>query len=148
MKFHRKTIITALLLTACILSGFILAGTPGYKPDYIRTHAELDSLIQHSLKSHNIPDTQVRMFMVRDDSLVHRKVYRVRVSPDFSKTSLHLTLHKQFYDLGFETPARVVFPERDMNIYLSYRGTILRTLRLITDDIQPEPGSTQEAENG
>lgn len=148
MKSKRKYIITALLFVACILSGIMFAATPGYKPVHIGTHAELDSLISQSLSDHSIQNSQIRVYTVRDDSTIHRKVYRVRVGPGFSKTSFHLQLHKQFFELGFNTPARVVFPERDMNIYFTYKGTVLRTVRLITDQIESENDQTEGATDG
>lgn len=133
-----KKIITALLLVACVLSGIILAYTPTFIPNKITTETELDSLILLSFDQANFRNNQIRTFTVEMDSSFSRKVYRVRVSPSFSKTSFHLELHKRFHPLGLSTPSRVVFPERDMNIYIENEGTIFRTIRMITDNIEEE----------
>lgn len=129
-----KKIISALLLIACILSGIILAYSPSYVSNNITTEAELDSLIQLSFEDAKLQSNQVRIFTVEMDSNFSRKVYRIQVPSSFSKTSFHLELHKRFYSIGLETPSRVVFPERDMNIYITNEGTVFRTLRFITDD--------------
>lgn len=133
-----KRILTILLVIACILSAIILTATPPVVEKKIYTHAQLDSLIQLSFTEASIRPDQIRAFDVEIDTSFSRKVYRIRVAPSFSKTSFHLKLHKRFYDLGLDTPTRVVFPERDMNIYFSYNDTIIRTVRLITDKSQVE----------
>lgn len=140
MKSGKRTL-TALLVVACILSGIILAATPPVIEKKIYSHSELDSLIQVSFREANIRSDQIRTFNVEIDTAFARKVYRVRVAPSFSKTSFHLTLHKRFYRLGLDTPTKIVFPERDMNIYFSYNDTIIRTIRLITD--KSETGTTE-----
>ena len=134
-----KKILTILLLIACILSGIILAATPPFKPNNISTNEELDSLIKLAFQEYGVPSDQIRTYPVEFDSTFSRKVYRIRVRPSFSKTSFHLALHQKFYPYGFDTPARVTFPEKDMNIYFTYRGTVLRTVRLISDSSLPNP---------
>ena len=129
-----KKIISALLLFACVLSGIILAYTPPFVPNKITTNAELDSLVQLSLDEARLLRKQVRVYDVEMDSSFSRKVYRVRVPSTFSKTSFHLDLHERLYPMGFTSPTRVIFPERDMNIYIEHEGTIFRTIRLITDN--------------
>jgi hypothetical protein len=141
---NRKKTITILLFLACIVSGIIFASTPPFTPHIVHTHAELDSLILDSFSDHQISDDLVRTYSVDIDTAMIRKIYRVRVSPSFSKTSFHLDLHKKFYDYGFDTPAKVVFPERDMNIYFTYKGTVIRTIRLITDNVEPDLNPTTE----
>ena len=137
-----KKIITSLLIVACILTGIILAYTPDFIPNKISTEAELDSLIQLSFNDSNIRSNQIRLYDIEIDSSFSRKVYRVRVPNSFSKTSFHLELHKRFQPLGLNTPSRIVFPERDMNIYIENIGTVFRTIRLITDNTESE--STEE----
>ncbi|MBO6523832.1 MAG: hypothetical protein JJ971_08410 [Balneolaceae bacterium] len=133
MKSSKK-IISVLLLFACILSGIILAYTPSFVPNKITTGAELDSLIQLSLDEANLFNEHIRVYNIEMDSSFSRKVYRVRVPSTFSKTSFHLDLHERLYPMGFTSPTRVVFPERDMNIYVEHEGTIFRTIRMITDN--------------
>lgn len=128
-----KKIISALLLTACILSGIIFAFSPPYVPNKITTEVELDSLILLSLDDANIPSSQIRSSNVQIDTTFTRKIYRVKVPPSFSKTSFHIELHKLFFPIGLTTPSRIVFPEKDMNIYVVNKGTVFRSIRLITD---------------
>lgn len=132
-----KKIITALLLIACVLSGIILAYTPSFVPNKITTGSELDSIIQLSFDEAGLLRNQVRIYNIVIDSSFSRKVYRVRVPSSFSKTSFHLNLHQKFYPLGLTTPSLVIFPERDMNIYIVHEGTVFRTIRLINDDTNP-----------
>ncbi|GAB5409468.1 MAG: hypothetical protein BalsKO_18330 [Balneolaceae bacterium] len=134
-----KKIITALLFVACILSGIIIAYSPTFIPNKITSEAELDSLILLTFDDSNLRNNQVRTFTIELDSSFSRKIYRVMVPPSFSKTSFHLDLHKRFHPLGLTTPSRVVFPESDMNIYIEYKSTIFRTIRLITDASKTEP---------
>ncbi len=129
-----KKIISALLLLACVLSGIIIAYTPSFVPNKITTGTELDSLIQLSIDEADLLRNQIRVYDVEIDSSFSRKVYRVRVPSTFSKTSFHLDLHERLYPMGFTSPTRVIFPERDMNIYIEHEGTIFRTIRLITDN--------------
>ena len=131
-----KKLITSLLLFACILSGIILAYTPDYIPVKITKIAELDSLIQLSFEDANLETSQIRIYNNKIDDF-NRKLFRVSVPSSFSKTSFHLELHKKFYPFNIKTPARVIFPERDMNIYLEHNGTIFRTIRLVTVDSKP-----------
>lgn len=141
---NRKKVFTLLLVLSCIVSAIILAATPPVVEKKIYTHSQLDSLIQLSFTEADIRSDQIRSSTVEIDTSFSRKVYRVRVAPSFSKTSFHLKVHKRFYDLGLDTPTRVVFPERDMNIYFSYNDTIIRTIRLITDKSQVEAIEMQE----
>lgn len=134
-----KKIITALLLGACILSGIIFVYTPTFVPIKVSTQAELDSLIQLSFEDVGLVSNQIRIYNIEIDTSFSRKVYRVRVPATFSKTSFHLELHKRLHPLGLTTPSRVVFPERDMNIYIENEGTVFRTIRLITDNEVTEP---------
>lgn len=129
-----KKIITSLLLIACILSGLVFSFTPAYIPSKISTETELDSLIKLSFEDASLLSDQIRTNSIKTDSSFSRKVFRIKVPPTFSKTSFHLELHKKFYSLGITTPARVVFPEENMNIYMVNDGTIFRTIQLITDN--------------
>lgn len=139
MKSGRK-VVTILLLFACLLSAIILAYTPTYVPSTISTEAEMDSLIQLSFEDADLLRGQIRTFNVEIDSSFSRKVYRVEVPPTFSKTSFHLQLHHLLFPLGLNTPTKVVFPEEDMNIYVEYKGTVFRTIRLITKAPTPNGG--------
>lgn len=91
----------------------------------------LDSLIVSELKFHDISESQYRRYTIEVDSTFSRTVYRVQVPSSFSKTIFHFKLHKKLYPHGLTSPAKVIFPERNMNIYIVDRGTIRSTIRLI-----------------
>lgn len=130
------------MLIACILSGIILAATPPYQSKRIKSAAELDSLIFLSFGDANFLNNQIRTYTIPIDTAFNRKVYRVQVPPSFSKTGFHINLHRRMIPFGFDTPSRVTFPDRDMNIFLTYEGTVVRTIRLLTSDIPtPEESS-------
>ncbi|MEX0721130.1 MAG: hypothetical protein WD059_10710 [Balneolaceae bacterium] len=128
-----KKIITILLTLSCIISGIILAATPSPAIHKIQTVKELDSLITTHILNSQVNPQQVRVRDITVDSTFTRRMYRIRVPSRFSKTLFHLELHKNFRQYKMEVPAKVSFPERDMDIYLYNEGTVLRTIRLITD---------------
>ena len=137
MKTGRKTL-TILLFLACTLSSAILILSPETTPSSVRTTAQLDSLIVLSLQENGYDNGTYRIFNIPVDSDFSRKTYRLELHPSISKTSLHLNLHQRMLPFGIHTPARVVFPEKDMSIYFTYDGTIFRTLKLTTMDPQSE----------
>ena len=136
MKPGKKTL-TGLLAAACILSGIMLAATPSPEIHTLQSEAQLDSLVMVSLQQAGISSGSIRARNVEIDTSFTRKEIRIEVPPGFSKTSYHLDLHRQMMDLNVGCPARVVLPEKDMNIYLTFGGTVHRTLRLITTESKP-----------
>lgn len=128
-----KKTLTGMLAAACILSAIMLAVTPSPPHNPLRTEAQLDSLILVSLQDVGIPSRNVRTNTISIDTLFTRKELRVEVPPGFSKTTYHLQLHHALKNTGIDCPARVVLPENTMNIYLTYNGTVHRTIRLITN---------------
>lgn len=135
-----KKIVTALLAFACIISGIILASTPAPTFHRLENFGQLDSLLQHQFQESRILSPQVRTITISVDSNLTRKEFLIKVPSRFSKTLFHIHLDKKLTPYGLDTPARVHFPSRDMDIYLYYENTILRTLRLTTD---PELDSLQ-----
>lgn len=133
MRKPGKKTISVLLVCSCILSGVILASAPVYMVHKINTNEELDTLLKLQFEDSEIAPAQIRTFTINVDSNFTRKVYRIKVPPSFSKTTFHHELNKKLYSYGFETPARVFFPNKDMNIYVVYEGSVIRTLRLISE---------------
>lgn len=133
MKPGKKTVVV-LLVSACILSAILLATTPHVEQNAQINAAGLDSIISSALAQANIARRSVRTRTVAIDSSFSRKEYRVEVPTNFSKTSFHLKLHHTLLEYDVDCPARVVFPENNMTIYLSYGGTIHRTLQLINTE--------------
>lgn len=132
-RIKGKRIVTLLLVLSCIISGIILGASPDYKVYELKDTRQLDSLITLQLQQARILDDHYRMIRIPVDTVFTRKEYRIRVPSHFSKTLFHLDLVKDLKKYDLDLPARVELPSRDMDIYLYYEGTILRTLRLTTD---------------
>lgn len=133
-KIRRKPLITFLLLLSCIISGAIYVATPAYTPKFLDVRSGIDSLLTDHFEQHLIPSSSVRKFNIEVDSTFTRTVYRVAVPPSFSKTMFHYKLHHSLLRYNIQAPARVIFPERDMNIYIYDNNTIRSTIRLITTE--------------
>ncbi|WP_445665713.1 hypothetical protein [Fodinibius sp. AD559] len=95
--------------------------------------AQADSLIQQQFSIFNISDDQVSIATTRVDSNFSRKTYYVGLPYRFSKTQFHAELNDALYPFGIRTPARVTFPQKNVDIQLSYRETVIRTISLQTD---------------
>lgn len=128
-----KKIITVLLALSCIVSGIILAASPSYKNYQIDTPQQLDSLLNIHFQNSLITPSQVRVSTISIDTIFTRKEYRVKVPSQFSKTLFHIDLHKDLNRYKINSPAKVLFPSRDMHIYINKEGTVLRTIHLTTD---------------
>lgn len=128
-----KKIITVLLVLSCIVSGIILAASPAYNNYSIQNTRQLDSLLNVQIQDSRIFPDQIRVSNIRIDTIFTRKEYRIRVPSGFSKTLFHIDLHKTLNQYEIETPAKINFPSRDMDIYIYNDGTVLRTIRLTTD---------------
>ena len=134
----RRPLITILLALSCIASAIILAATPAYKSIDYSAADNLDSLITSILKDEPLIGSNFRKYHIEVDSNFTRTVYRVPVHPTFSKTMFHYSLHKTLSKFEIESPAKVFFPDRDMNIYIYESGTIKSMIRLITVDPKSE----------
>lgn len=132
-KENSKKIITGLLFVSCVISGIILAATPANPAHRIESGQQLDSLINTHLTNEQISPEQLRTSVIRIDTSFVRKDLRIRVPSHFSKTLFHVGLHKDLRPYNIEAPAVIKFPSRDMHIYISHKGTVLRTLRMTSD---------------
>lgn len=140
-----KKIITVLLAVSCIVSGVILASSNPKEISRLQQIDQIDSLINVQLTNHLVLPAQVRTSTVRVDTLLNRKIYRVRVPSRFSKTMFHIDLNKELSPYGIDSPARISFPSRDMNIYVYSFDTVLRTIHLTTDtDLDIDTLSTEQ----
>lgn len=133
-RLNAKSILTILLLLSCIASAVILAAVPAYIPSKIGLDEDLDSIISRNFEDHFIPKKDIRKFTIEVDTTFTRSVYRVKVPSSFSKTMFHFDLHQSLFEYDISTPARVLFPQRDMNIYIVDKGTIRSTIRLLTEE--------------
>lgn len=130
---NKKYLIVLLLLGACLASTFLLAYSSESAVKTLNNLAEADSLLRRDLETFNIPDRQIKEQTVRIDSLNKRKEYQIRVPQGFSKTQLHHEIHNTFSQYNVASPAKVIFPEKDFNIYLQQNNSIFTTIRLRTD---------------
>ena len=108
--------------------------TPSQKSIDYSAAENLDSLIASALSNEPSIGSNFRRYDIEVDSNFTRTVYRVPVHPTFSKTMFHYSLHQTLSKLKIDSPAKVIFPERDMNIYIYDNGTIRSTIRLITTE--------------
>lgn len=99
----------------------------------LRSLAQADSLIQNVLTDFNINEKQIQLTTTRVDSNFRRKTYHVGLPYSFSKTQFHAELNSNLHEYSIETPARVTFPEQNVDIHLTYKGTVFRTISLQTD---------------
>lgn len=137
----KKRIIALLLLISCTVSGFMLFTASYGTSEKFQSLAQADSLIEYELKSFSIHEQQIRRSSIEVDSTFSRAIYHIDLPAGFSKTQLHAELNRKFYPLGISTPARISFPDQQMQIHLKYKGTVFRTITLNTD---PDLAYTRE----
>lgn len=111
----------------------MLLDTSSTSQKNIESLAQADSLIQNHLADFNVGNDQVSVSSTPVDSNFIRKTYHVGVPYGFSKTQFHAELNQLLHSYNINTPARVTFPEQDVNIQLSYRDAVIRTISLQTD---------------
>lgn len=128
-----KTIVTLLLTLSCIISGIILAASPAPVTYKLQDFNAVDSLLNIQIQNALIIPDQIQTTKISADTVFTRKNYRIEVPSRFSKTMFHLKLHNEFNLYGIQTPAKVHFPSKDMDIFLYYNDTVLRKIRLTTD---------------
>lgn len=129
----KKKVIISLLAISCLIAGIMLAFTTNEPTPQLRSFAEADTIIVDELTQFNIKDQQIERYPIHVDSNFTRWVYRVNVSPHLSKTHLHTSLHDRLNELEVNTPARIYFPGKEMDIHLNYNNTIIRTIELKND---------------
>ena len=129
----KKRLIALLLFTACLISGYMLFATSDGGSKQLQPLSRADSLIYSELRDFNIGNSQIRVSSVSIDSTFSRKIYHVGVPYQFSKTQFHAELNNRFYPYAVNTPAKVTFPQEDMNIHLLYRNTVVRSIIIKTD---------------
>ncbi|MEX1011423.1 MAG: hypothetical protein WDZ29_05115 [Balneolaceae bacterium] len=121
------------LLTASVTVSALLLLT--WEPDPSRPLQSLDqvdSLITLNLNRFNIPSSQYRRNRIPIDSVRYRTEWNIDLPPQISRSHWHYELDRLLRPYGFETPARVHFPERDQKIYLAYGSNIVGTLSIQT----------------
>lgn len=129
----KKRLIAILLLVSCFISGYMLFATSEGGTKRLQNLAQADSLILDELADFNVNEQQIQTSTTRVDSHFSRKTYLVGVPYQFSKTQFHAELNNSLYQYSIQTPAKVTFPEENVNIHLAYKGNIIRSVSLQTD---------------
>lgn len=112
---------------------------PGWDP-YLHSPSQLDSLIAQTTYDFRVPAEQIRVQTVAHDSLFQRKIYTIRVSPGFSKTTFHHHLNARLTPLNVSIYGAVEFPERNIELNLLYNSTVHRTIHIENEpDLTPQP---------
>ncbi len=126
----RHRIVVALLML-CIFASITLL----YFPDIVVSEdlaslEAIDEIIQSELTEFNVKQSQIRE---RDSGITDgfsRKIIRVSVPQNFSKTFLHSELAFRLRPLGISTPSTVNLPDDELNIHIYWRNTVVRTIEL------------------
>lgn len=129
----QRLLIVILLLLSCITAIVLLWKVEPVTSQKLKSTAQLDSLITTTFRSLEIRDNQVRSRPVVVDTVFSRRVFDIRVAPNFSKTTLHYKLHENLWPYGVETVARVEFPSRNMQIHMLVNNNIHRSMMIRED---------------
>lgn len=140
---RKRRRLVQLLLLCCLASATMLVWWEPETTRHLRSGAEADSLIRHTIDHFGIMPNNIRIQTIRIDSLLERKHWSLDIPSGFSSTDWHYQLHRRLQPYGVETPARVFFPEREMLIHLIRNETTFRTIRLIPSNTAPEPETEQ-----
>ena len=132
-ELKKKKAIAWLLGAASLVAAVLLAYSPQTDDKILSDLAQADSLIYQELAEFAVPLENIKRRSVLIDSVFERVTYLVPVPGGFSKTFLHFELAQRLRPFEIDVPARVHFPEMDMNIHLYFKDTIIRTLVLRTD---------------
>lgn len=131
---NKKKLIAGLLFVSCLISGWLLAIAPSGETQSLQNFGQADSLLQRTLADYNVSNGQVSTSSTQIDSNFTRIVHTVYVPPGFSKTQFHASLQQRLAPYGVALPAKVIFPDKDMHIQFDYYDSIIRTVKLITDE--------------
>jgi len=134
MTFRNAPLVLILLVACTVLAGALLWWIPAPSQPSPLTNDQIDQRIRETLQEFEIPDALFRTTTLRVDSTFTRTVWIMDLPQEVSKTSFHYALDQSFRKDGFQTPATIEFPERDMRIHLLWEKTVLQTLYLRTAD--------------
>ena len=105
--------------------------TPPTVPPEPMSSSQIRQVLLTELQSEGLDSTVVRTRWVEVDSTFRRPEFRVVVPDTFSTTKFHIQWDKTVKPLGYDSPARVHFPDEVMHIHMVRVGTIHATIRLI-----------------
>lgn len=136
MTFRNAPLILVLLIACTLVAGALWWWVPAPSEPLPLTRDQIDQHIRETLRDFNVPEVLTRTSSLRVDSTFTRTIWILDLPPNVSKTTLHYSLDQSFRSMGFQTPATVEFPERDMRIHLLWEETVLQTLYLRTADAE------------
>lgn len=91
---------------------------------------QIDEIILTELAEFNIKQNQIKESNAGIGSGFNRKVIRVSIPQDFSKTFLHSELAFRLKPLGIATPSTLSLPNDEMYIHVYWRNAVVRTIEL------------------
>lgn len=129
----KKGWVTLLLALCCFLTASLHIQFEPVHPRVLHSGAQLDSLIAQTTYDFRVPAEQIRIQTIEIDSVFHRKVYTINVSPRFSKTTFHHHLNARLTPLDVSMYGTVQFPEQNLHLNLIYYSTVHRTIKIQVD---------------
>ncbi len=129
---QKKVAIAIALSVSSLLMIWLLMNTKSHEEITVKDLAVIDSLVVDELESYSIRRKQIKTKTIRvgDFSRIH---YEVRIPRELSKMQIHTDIHYRLYDIGIQSPAQLMLPERNLTIYISANETVVRTIQLISD---------------
>ncbi|MDX1590513.1 MAG: hypothetical protein R3283_01040 [Balneolaceae bacterium] len=143
-SIRKRRWITGLLLVSTILASVLLWKSDPNKRQSLHSPEQLDTLITSAFDEAGVENAQFEKQTVQVDSVFSRSVYRVRVAPGFSKTTLHYTLQQAVWPYRVSTVGRIEFPARTLYLHFMINENILSSV-IVSDDpdlLQQPPQSS------
>lgn len=134
MTFKNAPLILAVLIASVLTVSGVLLWVPKPSLPAPLTQDEIQQLIRETSQELAIPEKLIRTTTLKVDSTFSRTVWIMDVPRNVSKTTFHYQLNQALRPVGIETPATVVFPEKDLRIHLLWQETVIQTLLLRTAD--------------
>jgi hypothetical protein len=132
-SIRKRRWITGLLLVSTFLASLLLWKSDPASRETLQSHEQLNSLIISVFNESGIHTDQFQKQTVRVDSTFSRSVYRVRVAPGYSKTTLHHELQQAVWPYRVSTVGKIEFPARTLYLHFMLNENILSSV-IITDD--------------
>ena len=132
-SIQKRRWITVLLFVSTLLSALLLWQSEPVVQKRLQSVANLDSILSSVFEEAGLTDAQWQKQTVQIDSLFSRNIYRVRVAPGFSKTTLHYSLQQAVWPYRVSTIGRVEFPARTLYLHFMVNDNILSSV-IIFDD--------------
>jgi hypothetical protein len=136
-SIRKRLWIAILLFLSTIMTSLLLWKSDPVVQKKLRSTAELDSLITSVFDHTGLPGNQRSHTRIRTGTDFSRSVYRVRVAPNFSKTSLHVALQQVVWPYRVSVAGKVEFPARTLYIHFMVNDNILSSVVVMDDpDLQ------------